>query len=77
MAKPTLLLINILLAVYAISQKPSSFTLNGRFDSDTVTGKVYLDYTSVSGFIHDSSEIKSGKFSFKGQIAHPVLAGLY
>ena len=77
MAKPTLLLISILFTVYAISQKPSSFTLNGQFDSDTVTGKVYLAYTSVSGFIRDSSEVKGGKFSFKGQIAHPVLGGLY
>ncbi|MFT3678038.1 MAG: TlpA disulfide reductase family protein [Chitinophagaceae bacterium] len=76
MAKPTLLLISILFAVYAISQKPSSFTLNGRFDADTLTGKVYLNYAGVNGFIRDSSEIKGGKFSFKGQIAHPVLAGL-
>lgn len=76
MAKPTLMLISILLTMYAISQQPSSFTITGRFTSDTLTGKVYLGYASNGKFTRDSSEVKAGGFSFAGEIAHPVLGRL-
>jgi len=77
MAKLLWSIATMLIGLTAISRQPSSFTLNGRFDPDTLTGKVYLNYAGVGGFIRDSSEVKGGKFSFKGQIAHPVLASLY
>jgi len=76
MAKLLWSIASMLTGLTAISQQPSSFTLNGRFDPDTLTGKVYLDYPAVGGFKRDSSELKGGSFSFAGQIAHPVLGRL-
>jgi thiol-disulfide isomerase/thioredoxin len=58
------------------SQQLSSFNINGKFNSDTLTGKTYLYYPVKEKWIKDSCHIVKGAFSFAGKLMHPVLGRL-
>lgn len=58
------------------SQPLSSFHINGKFNVDTLTGKIYLNYQVKEKWIKDSCQIVKGNFSFTGKIMHPVLGRL-
>ncbi len=53
------------------SQKLFPFSIKGKFNSDTITGTMYLFY-QINGTDHkDSCQIKKGLFNFFGNIIHP------
>lgn len=56
------------------SQQLIPFSISGKFNSDTVEGKMYLMYEIDGNGKMDSSFIKKGAFSFSGNIIHPEFA---
>lgn len=55
-----------------ISQQLLPFSVNGKFNSDTLEGKIYLYYPVNGVDTKDSCLIKKGTFSFTGKLMHPV-----
>ncbi len=72
MARLFLSMIFMLACLTVISQQLIPFKINGRFSSDTLSGKIYLYYSVNGSLIRDSSQIKNGTFSFAGEVVHPV-----
>jgi len=60
-------------AVSATAQKP--FTVNGQLGKDQ-QGMMYLNITSKTANISDSTRLVEGKFSFKGTITEAAHSGL-
>jgi len=58
------------------SQQLPSFSVNGKFNSDTLAGKIYLYYPVNGIWRKDSFLIKRGAFSFAGKLLHPTLGRL-
>lgn len=69
------ILLLLLLAPFA-SFAQQNFTINGKIKIQNAPAKVMLYYTVNGKTTIDSTEMKDGIFSFKGQIAEPVAAFL-
>lgn len=63
-------LLLLLLPVSAMAQK--GYTVSGSITGLTTPAKAYLNYGRGAEAFHDSTEIKNGKFQFKGNVKTPV-----
>lgn len=73
--KKTLLLAVAALPLAALAQKP--FSLNGTLKNDNGNENIYLSYTKDGKPILDSTALKNGAFTFKGEITDPLKASVY
>ena len=72
-AKAGMAMLLLASAVSASAQKP--FTVNGQLGKDQ-EGMMYLNITSKTANLSDSTRLVDGKFTFKGTIAEPSHTGL-
>jgi peroxiredoxin len=49
------------------------YTIQGQLGPRTPATKIYLDYLRGETVLHDSADIRHGRFQFKGQVAGPTL----
>jgi peroxiredoxin len=76
--KILMLAVSLLVSLCGSSQAPlASFVLNGDISGIRETPAiVYYNYAVNGRAIQDSVNVKDGKFTIKGKISEPVLAGL-
>lgn len=72
--KKTTIIILLLLPILAAAQK--SYTIAGSIAGLSEPAKAYLSYGQGDKAFQDSTEIRKGKFQFKGSVAEPVQAFL-
>jgi peroxiredoxin len=66
----------MLIAPIALIAQNGSYTLKGKVGNVNAPAKVYIKYSSASGFVFDSTTIQNGQFEFKGTINDPIQATL-
>lgn len=59
--------------INANAQPTTSFSIRGKFYSDTTTGTIYLYYPVNGKWIKDSCKPAKGAYLFTGKLVHPVL----
>lgn len=64
--------LSILLPLQLMAQS-GSYTIQGQLNSKTSATKIYLDYLKGENVEHDSTDLRNGRFQFRGKVAMPAL----
>jgi peroxiredoxin len=67
-----LLALSFLLPLRLLAQS-EEYTIQGQLSSQTSATKIYLDYLKGEDVEHDSTDIRNGRFRFRGKVAMPTL----
>jgi peroxiredoxin len=67
-----LLALSFLLPLQLLAQS-GEYTIQGQLSPRTPATKIYLDYLKGEGVEHDSTDIRNGRFRFRGKVAMPTL----
>jgi peroxiredoxin len=67
-----LLALSFLLPLRLLAQS-GEYTIQGQLSSQTSATKIYLDYLKGEDVEHDSTDIRNGRFRFRGKVAMPTL----
>jgi peroxiredoxin len=69
----TLLAIWSLLLPAQLLAQSGRYTMQGQLGPHTPATKIYLDYLRGETVLHDSTDLRHGRFQFQGQVAGPTL----
>jgi peroxiredoxin len=64
--------LSFLLPLRLLAQS-GEYTIQGQLSSQTPATKIYLDYLKGEDVEHDSTDIRNGRFQFRGKVAMPTL----
>jgi peroxiredoxin len=64
--------LSFLLPLRLLAQS-GEYTIQGQLGSQTPATKIYLDYLKGEAVEHDSTDIRNGRFRFRGKVAMPTL----
>jgi peroxiredoxin len=67
-----LLALSFLLPLQLLAQS-GEYTIHGQLSPRTLATKIYLDYLKGEDVEHDSTDIRNGRFRFRGKVAMPTL----
>jgi len=64
--------LSFLLPLRLLAQS-GEYTIQGQLSPQTPATKIYLDYLNGEDVEHDSTDIRNGRFRFRGKVAMPAL----